>query len=74
MLTRKMKGETKRNTIQYSPFTSTASKVHRIKLLAAYDWFNEVLTWKPQSKQTTTALDQKSPFFSDGEQEMENGE
>ena len=32
--------------------------------LPAYDWFSEVLTRKPQSKQTTTALDQESCFFS----------
>ena len=32
--------------------------------LPDYDWFSEVLGGKPQSKQTTTALDQKSRFIS----------
>ena len=53
-----------RNKTKYNSFLFTATGYIVSNCLAAHDWFSKVLTRKPQSKQTTTALDQKSRFFS----------
>ena len=55
----------KQNTIAFRlPRPPALTRYIGSNCLLACDWFSEVLTQKPQSKQTTTVLNQKSRFFS----------